>query len=354
MISDLQRLETMLADLKTLPAEEQVDEDIFSICGFPHYERVASNVLAFFLDNKREHGLGDLFIQSLLSLGEVDVEVLDLNYEVQTEVSTDKGNFMDLVVESDSYTILIENKIYASVYNDLDDYYNHCVKQKIKNGQPRTVYAFVLSLKPIPQRHKKYVFIEYDKLFNEIRSRLGEYFTRSNHKYLSLLIDFMTNIENLNRGNTMDLEFISFVREHNKEIDDINARLKKIHDDFRSIVEEVNAQIKEKLQTDKIKTWAWRKLPEFYDIAVTDIYLDNVNIAIDSRIELDGWKFIVFTRKNKNGFDLEKYLQARGLQFTPQASNKLKLDTHLDIQEKTEKVVEYIISIIVKLLDDKA
>lgn len=89
-------------------------------------------------------------------------------------------------------------------------------------------------------------------------------------------------------------------------------------------------------------------------IAVTDIYLDDVNIAIDSRIELDGWKFIVFTRKNKNGFDLEKYLQVRGFQFIPQASNKLKLDTHFDIQEKTEKVAEYIMNVIAKLLDDKA
>ena len=81
-----QILERLLTDLRTLPREEKIDEDLFSICGFPHYERVASNVLAFFLDNKREHGLGDLFMQSLLSCGGIASEGLDLNYE-----SNDRG-----------------------------------------------------------------------------------------------------------------------------------------------------------------------------------------------------------------------------------------------------------------------
>jgi hypothetical protein len=85
---------------------------------------------------------------------------------------------------------------------------------------------------------------------------------------------------------------------------------------------ELNSQVLERFQTDKIKQWAWRRLPEFYDTAVTDIFLDNVNIAIDARIDLDGWSFVVFTRKNKNGFDLENYLQTRNMAYTIQSFNK--------------------------------
>ena len=91
-------------------------------------------------------------------------------------------------------------------------------------------------------------------------------------------------------------------------------------------------------------------MPEFYDTAVTDIYLDNVNIAIDARIDLDGWAFVVFTRKNKNGFDLERYLQKRGMTYTIQSYNKLKLDKHFDINENSIVVADFISGIIEKLL----
>jgi hypothetical protein len=353
-MADLADFERLLADMKMLPNEEKTDEDLFSICGFPHYERVASNVLAFFLDNKREHGLGDLFMQSLLSCGGIAYEDLDLNYKVETEVQTDGGNFIDLVVESDSYVIIIENKIYASLYNDLEDYYSHYAKARNNNVGQKQIFAFVLSLTKLPSIHNKYIFIDYESLFLEIKTRLGEAAIRANQRYLSLLFDFITNLENLKRGITMDHEFINFVKEHTNEIDNINTRLKKIHDDFRHVVEAVNSQVLERFQTDKIKQWAWRRLPEFYDTAVTDIYLDNVNIAIDARIDLDGWGFTVFTRKNKNGFELERYLQKRGMTFTVQSYNKLKLDKHFDINENSMVVADFISGIIEKLLEDKA
>lgn len=353
-MADLADLEGLLTNLKMLPNEEKIDEDLFSICGFPHYERVASNVLAFFLDNKREHGLGDLFIQSLLACGGIVSEGLDLNYEVMTEVQTDKGNLIDLVVESDSFIIIIENKIYASLYNDLEDYYGHYAKARNSNVGPRQIFAFVLSLTKIPPIHSKYIFIDYESLFLEIKTRLGEVAIRANLRYLLLLFDFITNVENLKRGSTMDNEFINFVKEHTNEIDNINTRLKKIHDDFRHVVEAVNSQIVERFQSGKIKQWAWRRLPEFYDTAVTDIYLNNVNIAIDARIDLDGWGFVVFTRKNKNGFDLEKYLRTRDMAYTIQSYNKLKLDKHFDINENSIVVADFLSGIIEKLLMEKA
>ena len=352
-MEDLADSERLLVDMKMLPNEAKTDEDFFSICGFPHYERVVSNVLAFFLDNKREHGLEDLFIQSLLASGGIAYEDFDLNYKVETEVQTDRGNFIDLVVESDLFVIIIENKIYASLYNDLEDYYTYYANTPNINMGSRKIFAFVLSLAKLPSIHSKYIFIDYDRLFFEIKTRLGEVVLRANQRYLSLLFDFIKNIENMKRGNAMDYAFINFVKEHNTEIDNINSRLKKIHDDFRRVVGSVNSQIVERFQTDKIKQWAWRRLPEFYDTAVTDIYLENVNIAIDARIDLGGWDFIVFTRKNIDGFDLEKYLQVRCMSYTNQAYNRLKLDKHFNIRENSMVVADYIIKNVEKLLEKK-
>jgi hypothetical protein len=41
---------------------------LLEIAGMPHYENVDSNILAFLLDPAGEHGLEDLFLNSLTSL----------------------------------------------------------------------------------------------------------------------------------------------------------------------------------------------------------------------------------------------------------------------------------------------
>ncbi|MCY7351216.1 MAG: hypothetical protein LH606_11195 [Cytophagaceae bacterium] len=38
---------------------------LFDIAGFPHYERVVSNVSAFFFQTENPHGLGPLFLNAL-------------------------------------------------------------------------------------------------------------------------------------------------------------------------------------------------------------------------------------------------------------------------------------------------
>ena len=45
---------------KVQPTHEKADETMFEICGFPHYENVVSNVLAFFFDDKNNHNLNGL------------------------------------------------------------------------------------------------------------------------------------------------------------------------------------------------------------------------------------------------------------------------------------------------------
>ena len=48
-------------------SKEKIKEESFvSICGFPHREKVASNILSFFFDTSREHNLYDLFVRSLI------------------------------------------------------------------------------------------------------------------------------------------------------------------------------------------------------------------------------------------------------------------------------------------------
>ena len=73
-------MEDLLTKFKVIPVRQLENENILSICGFPHYERVASNILAFFFDSKREHGLKYLFIESLFALIGLDYESIDSTF----------------------------------------------------------------------------------------------------------------------------------------------------------------------------------------------------------------------------------------------------------------------------------
>ena len=55
----------LLYEFEALP---QISMSIFDIAGYPHYENVCSNILAFYLDPNNEHGLGKLLYLCLMSL----------------------------------------------------------------------------------------------------------------------------------------------------------------------------------------------------------------------------------------------------------------------------------------------
>lgn len=338
----------LLAKFNELPNKKIEDENIFSICRFPHYEKVTSNVLAFFLDNKREHGLGNLFIESLLSLHDSNASDFDLNYIVETESHTAKGNFIDLDIFGNDYRIIIENKIFASLYNDLDDYYHFASKES------KNVIAFVLSLLPQPIKlPEKYTFITYEMLFEEVRKRIGGYISDANQKYLPFLFDFMKNIENLQRGDDMNLEFIKFVKDNEEQVNSINEKLNHLHKDFRKTVESVNTLVLDGIEKqDKVKQWSWRRLPEFFDTAVTDMNFGRGIIALDSIIDLSGWHFNVFLRKADAEFDVEVFFKNICIEYDKKEGNRYILSKQFEIEEKPNIVAEFIIGIVNTILKD--
>ena len=67
-----QEYSELLQEFNSLPklnkSKSNKSQSIFNIAGYPHYENVASNILAFYFNPDNEHGLGNLLLHSLLSL----------------------------------------------------------------------------------------------------------------------------------------------------------------------------------------------------------------------------------------------------------------------------------------------
>ncbi|MGK4256728.1 PD-(D/E)XK nuclease family protein [Bifidobacterium pullorum] len=83
--------------------------NVFRIAGFPQREQVSSNMLAWLFDPQGNHGLGALAVETLLSLiGRTDATADEAT--VDTEVTTDGGKRIDILVCTPDLAVAVENK----------------------------------------------------------------------------------------------------------------------------------------------------------------------------------------------------------------------------------------------------
>ena len=185
------------------------------IARYPHYEDVCSNILAFFLDPDNPHGLGTLFLDALVRVGGIEDQggIFGGNVRVDREERTDAGNFIDILIQSDSHVLLIENKIFHGIVNPFDDYAKHL------DSLPQChKYRFLLTLKPVDESTKReierYRFqnITHEDLVNEIRGFLGGYVANADTRYLTIMLDFLNTLDYLQEGMVMNPEFVDFLK----------------------------------------------------------------------------------------------------------------------------------------------
>ena len=103
----------LLENFSKIYKEKSNKQTIFEISGFPHWENVSSNVLAFFFNPTKEHKLDDLLIKSLCQSIDAKITLGNLrNTKVFREYSTKRGGRLDILILNENFVIGIENKIY--------------------------------------------------------------------------------------------------------------------------------------------------------------------------------------------------------------------------------------------------
>ena len=188
------------------------------------------------------------FFTSLLDLIEVKQPGLTRNALKQNfcwkEVSTKNGLFIDLLLSSiieneeddskineedpDSWSIIIENKIDASLYNDLNEYYEST------NGKNKI--GVVLSLRDesttiSTKTQEPFVSITHKELIERVKLNLPEFYFDSNDRHLLMLKEYMSNIDSL-YGNpqystNMD-KTLKLFQEHGEKIKDLKKKDKEL------------------------------------------------------------------------------------------------------------------------------
>jgi hypothetical protein len=181
----------------------------------PHYENVLSNIYAFYFNVNEVHEFKDLFVTSLLELINKDAKhiVTFFDFDVFTEYGVSDQKRIDLLLQNKEQAIIIENKVYHHLNNDLHTYYNE-VKAITKVG-------VVLSLHPIANINPPhFINITHLQLLNRVMDNLGNYLLNGNDKYVVFLKDFYQNTINLTQPIMEENDF-NFYFEHQNKINQL-------------------------------------------------------------------------------------------------------------------------------------
>lgn len=268
MINEMNRIDESgtwhdaIARFTEVPASsaEATHPNIFCIAGFPRRETVSSNVLAYFFDPAENHGLKDMMIKALLrTIHKEDMDVSDVS--VSTEVSTDKNNRIDILLDLPELSIVIENKVDSGLYNDLADY--HCWAKEHSGNEAIVVVLhpfpfdnFALADHPSAQGlvvEQDLFDVLYDDLFRNALGMLGEYSLDANPRAVDLLQQFIDNYSPERKQKKMDntsTDITQFVSQANG----IEQQLVNVRKSFEKYTEAVHSKL-HTVHEDLISRW---------------------------------------------------------------------------------------------------
>ncbi|MBL4744730.1 MAG: PD-(D/E)XK nuclease family protein [Flavobacteriaceae bacterium] len=302
---DIEQLQAFL-DTADIPKIKSKPKTFLGIAKQPHYENVLSNIYAFYLNKSEEHGFKDLFIISLLEIIKRKTSINDIHckyFKIRTEYPTDKGGRIDLLIRNDSEAIIIENKVYHFLNNDLNDYWNTIrVNNKI---------GIVLSLRKIPYTgHDNFINITHLELMEEVIGNLNIYKEQASSKYLVFLEDLYQNIKNLSLSH-MKVEELELFQDNKEKINQLVEYRKNIQihveDEVAKACKELGGNLKLVKPKDKNRSKRLRYMlsPNQKDLVITVVYGELLN-------EAGGKLHLIVELRNRL---LENREQYRNIQF---------------------------------------
>ena len=302
------------------------------ISGYPHYENVCSNILAFYFNPMEEHNMNNLVINSLIKVlknNNINIEPIKENdiVKVNREYSTLKGNRIDIVLENDNFVIGIENKLDAVVYNDLTDYAN-TINRINKNS-----VKILLSLHNNSKicENTEFINITYSDFCSQLNIDLLNY-QNSNNKWYIFIKEFIKNLENYEGESEMEEEILNWLKENKKEI--AMKSIERKEEDLKNLLEE-------KLNINFIKIWKGS--------TEMSCYIDSPKkYHVDATLNPEGWKIGLFTWSVANNNKIKQILQNSNYNIIEDDGHhrwifKYNYDIHTEeVLKKVIEIYEYI------------
>lgn len=293
------------------------------LAGFPHYENVISNLLAFFLDPAAEHKLGDLVLSAFLTCLGITHGLS--NVRIDREVQTKAGR-IDILINSDTDVIVVENKIYhhadGNPFADYVTYASSSHPEKKRHFLVLTPFPSALQTKRQEFDKLGFNVLSYSALFAQIQSGMGPYAASASVKYWLLLLDVMQSIENLSKGTSMETSTFNFFKEHSDTLASLLREVAQLRSELRNKVTALHGKFgelaQEKLENIELlsKGAYYREQDGLFDTLYFDIQFPNeARVACDVIIRVTGWEVKIHPRTRANSASLKTVLSSLGMTY---------------------------------------
>lgn len=336
---ELVKIEQFVKELEDASSKIKIkDKTIFEISGIFNNENIISNILAFYFNPREQHEFNDLLVRSLLKVVKTKNRKLYNNidtsyFDVYREYTTLKGNRIDIVLQNKEVVIGIENKIYASLSNDLMDYSKTLDKKNINS------IKILLTLNKINEKNIKGSFINvtYKEFIAEIKINLKKY-KKNNTKWYTYLIDFIDSIEGIEVNKKMENEINNWINCHKEEIKDFNELLKIAQNNINKKIQNYELKFNEKNRA-KIK------FKHYFcgdEVANTSYIVFDSGYNLDVKLNTEEWKIGINVWKNEIMNNIKDYLAKNGIKYYSEGNHLwfYNLSNHTPIDEIVEKVIE--------------
>lgn len=287
----MKRFLNLLLAFQALPRIRRA-RTFMEISGYPHYENVCSNILEFYFNPEEEHGMGNLLLTAFFKMAKERCGVsfteplIPQTVNVTREHPAEDQKRLDLMIDAETFTIGIENKIYHWEANDFENY----ARVIDRLGSNKTVIKAVLCLSTHPgEAPPKGGFIRftYAELWKHVRDLLGHHLPDASPKWTAYLTDFMTTTARL-AGETPDEKEVTdfFMKNHDlieQLVEDRQQLLNRIANRIR-ILEGVLKSMPELARHLKL-----RGIYQTYTLA-SHFEILGATIMMDLHGSLAGWK----------------------------------------------------------------
>ena len=288
MKSDIDSYSELLRKFAKVPKNER-EMTFLELCHYPgeRFEEICSRILEFLFIPNNIHGFRDLWFKSLCLVLKVECDDA-FEMKARTEEFTfgseqEKGKKIDIILETPTLVIAIENKIGADLYNPLDIYKEHIDKTYTKLHKK----CIVLTAHKLSNEEQKratdngFEIVLYKKLFEIVRGLLGKYVSSCNQKYLSFMLDFMMTVEN--RMNIMErTELNNFFFKNKEEIETMLKYYREWEKDLRNTQYDSLFQIKNRIIEKTNGQW-W--IYQDWDLGISFMDNSQYRIGIESEFK---------------------------------------------------------------------
>ena len=293
---DIKTYTSLLAEFQNVPIKKR-NKTFMGVCQYPfsRFEEICSRVLAYYFNPEEDHGFRDLWLRAFVqSLNDPTNEyrtslMPKIRLEEQTYSADVNNKRIDIIIETVDSVYAIENKIGASLYNNLDVYSEHIENTpEYKEKRKVKVVLTAHTLSPDEKQkanETKFKEVSYKTLFENVQAILGDYVTSGNNNQLSFMLDFMNTLNN--KMNFMEnKERAEFFAKYQKDVEKLTKEFNEWKAELFGKQKERIAQICEKIRekTSVNRWWLW----EEWCLGINFNEGTNERIGIVANFETEG------------------------------------------------------------------